>query len=963
MVTGQKTNRISQLSIDSLAKNFFFSGIGIWQLLVPTDEVESSVISVNESFLSLFGDGTIGSVMGLREFVGLFVHPEEAQALLNGLDEIIQGRDDYFEQNIRLMSLNRGEYRWMSFSGGTMEGETEPGEICLSGIVTDIHNNRLARLALTDALQARDESSRALMAEQRRLSAVMDAANVGVFSLDLITMEAEYSPNCAQILGRDVSELGKTISERENLVFEADRGRTMKAVMDHCSGLTPQYESVIRMMHKDGSAVWVLDKGQVAERDHDGRPTRILGVMLNVTKQKRIEEDLAAKKEQMELFFKAANFGAWDYDVANDLLDYNDIFLDLLGLEPGDLSGSLEEWMQLIHPEDEAMVRASTNRLRRPPNDFMAFEVRLRRKDGTYLWTYDVGRVMVRNEDGAPLRVVGGHFDFSSRKKMEEELNAIAEQEREARLAQKLAEESGRAKSEFLANMSHEIRTPMNAIQGLTHLVLQTDLNDQQFEYLQRISVATQALLRIINDILDFSKIEAGKLEMEKTCFNLHNLIQASLALHQSQAEAKSLSLSLDFPDDVPVHLVGDPVRLGQIINNLLSNALKFTEKGDIAVSVLLREILGTHAHLQFSVKDSGIGMSPEQRSQLFRAFTQADASITRRYGGTGLGLTISKRLAEMMGGSIWCESRLGEGSSFIFTVVLEIGQPPKEDKVETDVSFKGLKALVIDDNQTALEIIKVALAQEEMEVSAFSSGQAAFEHLKSSSEAYDLCLIDWKMPDMDGLETIRLINDSQVMNKKTVIVMVTAYDRDEVLSSAREVGAVKVLTKPFSNNLLHEVLLELFGKKASPKPTSRKRKNSAEAEREMVKGIQGSKILLVEDNDVNQLVASKILSNAGFVVSIAANGQKAVDMVSENDYSLVLMDVQMPVMDGLSATRIIREMGHADLPIVAMTAHAMSNDRQLSLDAGMNDHISKPINVNELLQTLVKWIPEKGTE
>ncbi|MDR1309056.1 MAG: PAS domain-containing protein, partial [Deltaproteobacteria bacterium] len=562
MADGQDKNNLSGLTVDSLAKNLFQGGIGVWDLAIPADDVDGAVMTVSESFLSLFGDGTIGPVMGMRDFLGLFVHPDDAQGLLRGLDGLLQGKDDYLEQEARLMSLSRGEFRWVGLSGGQMGGLGD-GAVHLVGLVTDINNNRLARLALTEALQAKDEAGRALMAEQRRLSAVMDAANVGVFSLDLLTLEADYSPNCAQILGRDLSELGRSGSDLENLVLGPDRDKNYKAVMDHCAGLTPYFESVTRMLHRDGQTVWVMRRGQVAERDHDGRPTRLLGVMLNVSEQKRIEADLAFRKEQMELFFKAASFGSWDLDVEANRLSYNDIFLSLVGYGEGELACTLDEWLSWVHPDDIDMVRNSIRRLAKPQNDSMAFEVRIRRKDGTYVWTYDVGRVMARNEAGSPLRVVGGHFDFSNRKKMEQELFAIAEQEREARLARELAEESARSKSEFLANMSHEIRTPMNAIQGLTHLVLQTDLTDVQFEYLQRISQATTALLRIINDILDFSKIEAGKLEIERAGFNLRTLVESSISLHLSQAEAKGLDLGLDFPGDVPVHLVGDQVRVG----------------------------------------------------------------------------------------------------------------------------------------------------------------------------------------------------------------------------------------------------------------------------------------------------------------------------------------------------------------------------------------------------------------
>jgi PAS domain S-box-containing protein len=958
MIDGQEKHNLKKLTVESLGKNLFLGGIGVWELTVPTDDVDNAVMTVNESFLSMFGDGTIGQSLGLRQFLGLFVHPEDSQNLLSGLDEVLQSLDDYMERELRLMCIPRGDYRWVAFSGGRVDDGVS-GEVSIVGLVVDINNNRLARMALTDALKAKDEAGRALMSEQRRLSAVMDAVNVGVFSMDLVSMEVDYSPNCAQILGRDPSEMGHTLSERDNLVLEPDRGLTYKAVMEHCAGLTPYFESVTRMLHKDGSTVWVLDRGRVAEWEHDGRPIRLLGVMLNVTEQKKIENDLATRKEQMELFFKAADFGAWDYDVQDNEIEYNDIFLNMLGYGEGELSGNFEDWLSLVHPDDREMFLNSLTRLRKANNDSLAFEVRLKRKDGTYIWTYDVGRVMARNDDGLPVRIIGGNFDFTNRKKMEQELFEIAEQERNARLARELAEESARSKSEFLANMSHEIRTPMNAIQGLTHLVLQTDLTDTQFEYLQRISTATSALLRIINDILDFSKIEAGKLEIEKTNFSLRNLVQSSITLHQTHADAKGISLELDYQDDLPPYLMGDQIRVGQIINNLLSNAIKFTQKGLVTLSVRLKESLGSQVVLLFSVKDSGIGLTAEQRGQLFRAFTQADASITRRYGGTGLGLTISKRLSEMMGGTIWCESQPGEGSTFSFTVILDIGWEPKEEVERTAFNLKGLKAVVVDDNPTALEIIKVALAREGMIVEAFGSGQETLDYINEKNEPIDLWLVDWKMPSMDGLETIKAIKDSGILKDTSVIVMVTAYDRDEVIGAAKELGVVQVLTKPVTSSHLHDVLMGLF--KYRPKPGRKGRKNTAEAEKAIVKDISGSKILLVEDNDVNQLVASKILGNAGFQVTIASDGQEAVEKVQANYYDLVLMDVQMPVMDGLTATRVIRDQGFKDLPIVAMTAHAMSNDRQLSLDAGMNDHVNKPINVNELFQTLVKWIPAKN--
>jgi CheY-like chemotaxis protein len=394
-------------------------------------------------------------------------------------------------------------------------------------------------------------------------------------------------------------------------------------------------------------------------------------------------------------------------------------------------------------------------------------------------------------------------------------------------------------------------------------------------------------------------------------------------------------------------------------LNNLLSNAIKFTETGGISVRVKLQELLVDEAVLLFQVEDTGIGLTPEQTSSLFTAFTQADSSITRKYGGTGLGLTISKRLVELMGGTIWCESEPGKGSTFSFTAKLKISDKAPETIESSSVSFDSLDVLAVDDNPTALELIKKALSKQGVKkVTTLSSGDEAIVYLKNAEKKPDLIMVDWKMPNLDGIETIKQINESAQLAHSSLIVMVTAYNRDEILGPAKSLGVSKVLTKPLTDSYLHDCLMELFGKttKFSEKPS---KKDKAEE----VKAIKGALILLVEDNEVNQLVASKILGNAGFKVTIASDGQKALDIIQKETFDLVLMDIQMPVMDGLTAARRIRELGYSELPIVAMTAHAMSSDRDLSLKAGMNDHVNKPINVKELFQTLLKWIPPKNVE
>lgn len=528
------------------------------------------------------------------------------------------------------------------------------------------------------------------------------------------------------------------------------------------------------------------------------------------------------------------------------------------------------------------------------------------------------------------------------------------------KVARDAAEESTRAKSEFLANMSHEIRTPLNAILGLIHLVMQTDLSEMQVDYLQKTESAAKTLLRIINDILDFSKIEAGKLEMEHEKFNLGDVMQQVVDLTSTKAHEKGLEFLVLVPPDTQACLVGDQIRLTQILSNLTSNAVKFTSQGQVTLKV---ETIIENDHevtLRFLVEDTGIGMTEDQIKDLFSAFTQAESSTTRRFGGTGLGLVISKRLVEMMSGQIWCKSDFGHGSTFGFTA--KFGTYAGGQRyVSNRKDFRGLSALAVDDNVVALEILSDFLQTLGFAVTTAASGEDAISILsdkKNRGEHLDLVFIDWKMPDMDGIETSKRIHELIPPPELPVIIMTTAYNRDDVLDQARQSGIHNVMTKPLSPSTMLNVLVDIFGRGLPEKGSKLKKAH----EMAVVKEFAGSRVLLAEDNEVNQLVASRILKNAGLVVEIANNGLEAVAMVKANQYDLVLMDIQMPEMDGITATKEIRSLPEfKNLPIVAMTAHAMSGDRELSLKAGMNDHINKPINLQELFSTLAKWLRKRN--
>ena len=798
--------------------------------------------------------------------------------------------------------------------------------------------NRLLALA-----EAQTQQKQALLAAETLHHAVLEHIVDGIITIDQKAVVQSFNRAAEQIFGYAASEvIGQNIKMLMPEPYASQHDGYMERYHNtreaHIIGIGRE----VRGRRKDGST-FPLDLG-VSEMVIGGQKM-YSGIVRDITERKQAEQALLVAETRQRVVLENIVDGIITIDYRGIIESFNRAAEKIFGYAAGEVMG---QNIKMLMPEPYASQH-----------------------DG-YLARYGVtgeahiigiGReVEGRRKDGSifPLELAVSELEIQGRKMFSGIVRDITERKATERAlveARDTAESSTRAKSEFLANMSHEIRTPMNAVINLAYLAQQGELPHRGREYLRKIEDSGKNLLAIINDILDFSKVEAGKLQLEEISFDLHRLFQQLATTVNYRAVENNVEVMFQTDREIPRHVVGDPLRLGQVLTNLIGNALKFTENGEVVLSIRIVERSEEQIRLQFSVRDTGIGMSAEQVSRLFSSFGQADGSITRKYGGTGLGLAISQHLVQLMGGSILVESELHQGRNFSFTIPLQTSHEATPECRLPASAREQVRILVVDDNETARHIATETLRSFGFTTNEAASGEGALEALSNASQlqaSYDIVLLDWKMPHLDGLETLEKIRRHSAI-KQPKVIFCTAYGVEPARDHSTHLAVEVYLSKPFNNSTLLDAIHQCLGH--APIPLEEVPRTDEKLAQELSK-LANVRILLVDDNEINQMIGADLLQCQNIPVTAVGSGQAALDAVKTQRFDLVLMDVQMPEMDGLEATRRLREdPTNKHLPVVAMTAHAMESDREKSLAAGMNDHLTKPIDPEELYRALVHWV------
>ena len=843
------------------------------------------------------------------------VHPEDLEGVLQALNDAVASGGGY-ETEYRTLTAS-GETRWLASRGQVLLG-SEGYDSRAIGTVTDVTD----RKELEGKLHYATES----------LNIAQTAAGVATFDFNFRRNSRFCSDNFRELLGIpatiSLDDLNRTLSR----VHPDDFARVRSAPLG-TTPADPYYRCEYRVLLDSGAERWLGEKAKVS-RGPSGEVERITGALVDISDLKRTKAALGSVEIRLERALRGTQDGLWEIDLLTNESWYGLRFGELLGYSVEELGSSHEHFVTLIHPEDRERVGlALDNHLEQ--HAVYDLEFRVRHKAGHYEWMRARGHAE-RAADGTPLRLAGAMQLITDRK--------LAEQASlEAKLA---AEAANRAKSSFLANLSHEIRTPMNGVLGMSQILAETPLDNTQREYLDIIRGSAKALLSLINGVLDLSKIEADRLELENVEFDLIHLLYETVAATALQTAAKGIELIVSIEAEVPVLIRADPGRLRQVVLNLLGNAVKFTHEGHITVHLTTRLHPNHRASLIMEVTDTGIGIPADRLDRLFKSFSQVDSSTTRHYGGTGLGLSIVKSLAELMGGEVGVRSEVGRGSTFWVRVEVDV----VKDQPARAPTGAGRKILIVDDIPAARDSLQLKLKLYGYDTVSVDSVEAALEQL--ARNAFDLVLADELMPMRGGLDLLTALrNDSRFARLPLILLSLFGAEHD---TTDHEHRPNAIGLKPIRAAHLASLVDQVLTGKTPHAPTL---KTSPQA----MATFRGNSILLVEDNPVNQRVAQRTLENLAAHVTIANNGAEALERIAAAAFDAVLMDCQMPVMDGFTATRRIREwelaQGTKRLPIIALTANVMTEDRANCIDAGMDAHLGKPIEPAQLIEALSRFL------